>query len=40
MSRWGGELMPGGDPNLIRTTDQCTTGAGVAGSPASTASPT
>jgi hypothetical protein len=33
MSRWGGEPMPGADPNLIRTTDQCTTGAGVAGQP-------
>ena len=33
MSRWGGEPMPGADPNLIRTTDQCTTGAGVPGQP-------
>ena len=33
MSRWGGEPMPGADPNLIRVTDQCTTGAGVAGAP-------
>ena len=33
MSRWGGEPMPGADPNLIRTTDQCTIGAGVAGQP-------
>ena len=33
MSRWGGEPMPGADPNLIRVTDQCTTGAGVAGQP-------
>ncbi|HKH72295.1 MAG TPA: carboxypeptidase-like regulatory domain-containing protein [Vicinamibacterales bacterium] len=31
MSRWGGEPMPGADPNLIRTPDQCTTGAGIAG---------
>ena len=31
MSRWGGKVMPGQDPNLIRATDQCTTGAGVAG---------
>jgi hypothetical protein len=28
MSRWGGEPMPGSNPNLIRATDQCT-GAGV-----------
>jgi hypothetical protein len=26
MSRWGGNPMPGQDPNLIRTVDQCTTG--------------
>jgi hypothetical protein len=26
MSRWGGAPMPGQDPNLIRTVDQCTTG--------------
>jgi hypothetical protein len=26
MSRWGGTPMPGQDPNLIRVTDQCTTG--------------
>ena len=26
MSRWGGTPMPGQDPNLIRTVDQCTTG--------------
>jgi hypothetical protein len=26
MSRWGGKPMPGQDPNLIRVTDQCTTG--------------
>ena len=26
MSRWGGNPMPGQDPNMIRTVDQCTTG--------------
>jgi len=26
MSRWGGNPMPGQDPNLIRAVDQCTTG--------------
>ena len=26
ISRWGGTPMPGQDPNLIRTVDQCTTG--------------
>ncbi len=26
ISRWGGTPMPGQNPNLIRTVDQCTTG--------------
>ncbi len=33
ISRWGGKPMPGQNPNLIRVTDQCTVGAGVAGEP-------
>jgi hypothetical protein len=33
MSRWGGKPMPGSNPNLIRVTDQCTVGAGIAGQP-------
>ena len=32
MSRWGGNPMPGQDPNLIRAVDQCTTGV-AAGQP-------
>jgi len=33
MSRWGGEPMPGSNPNLIRVTDQCLVGSGVVGQP-------